>query len=169
MSINQYLELIKKFPLRPIRTDKEFDAASKVLNELRARADENWTKDQCDYMEVLERMVWNYEASSPSTPSRTAEEARKESIKEYDKWSGYLDYELNPRVISILAVEAKAMRIIRSLAKTVPSADGLEWIIRFPIRGDRLDDALWEASDIEDDIKIRAEIEENEKKYGKML
>ena len=97
MSINQYLELVKKFPLRPIRTDKEFDAASKVWNELRAQADDSWTEDECDYVQVLERMIWNYEANSRKIPSTTAEEARIESIKEYDKWSGYLDYELNAR------------------------------------------------------------------------
>ena len=68
-------------------------------------------------------------------------------------------------MLGILAVEAKHMRAIRSLAKI----EGSEWIIKIPVKGDRLEDALHEASEVEEDIKFRAEMVEHEKKYGKML
>lgn len=72
MSANQYLKLFKKFPLRPIRTDDELDTASEIFSELGMKG-ESRTEDDSDYMEVLERLIMDYEAKSPAIQAMIAD------------------------------------------------------------------------------------------------
>ena len=56
---DRYLELMVKFPLRPIRSETDLDAATEVIHELidqqaRSKAEE-------DYLDVLTRIVEKYE------------------------------------------------------------------------------------------------------------
>jgi HTH-type transcriptional regulator/antitoxin HigA len=57
-----YLELIYRFPLRPIRSDEELDAATAVIDELldRDRLDDGAK----DYLDVLSDLVERYEAEA---------------------------------------------------------------------------------------------------------
>lgn len=55
----RYLELLEKFPLRPIQSEADLDAATEVIHELidqksRSKAEE-------DYLDILSRVVEQYE------------------------------------------------------------------------------------------------------------
>ena len=53
-----YLTLIRRFPLRPIRTDTELAAASEMIDELTVRDDLGST--EADYLDVLGDLVEKY-------------------------------------------------------------------------------------------------------------
>lgn len=55
----KYLELIRNFPLRPIRSEAELGRAEKLLHEL-LDAD-NLTTPEQDYLEVLGNLIEDYE------------------------------------------------------------------------------------------------------------
>lgn len=56
---DRYLELLAKFPLRPVRTEEELDAATKVIHELIDQ--ETRTAAEDDYLNVLSQLVEQYE------------------------------------------------------------------------------------------------------------
>lgn len=54
-----YLELIQRFPLRPIRTEEELDRAIEIVDELTDRSNlDEWEKD---YLDVLSDLMERYE------------------------------------------------------------------------------------------------------------
>jgi HTH-type transcriptional regulator / antitoxin HigA len=57
---DHYLELVRAFPLRPIRSDAELDRAIAVIDSLVIRKDLD--SDQEDYLDVLGDLVHKYEA-----------------------------------------------------------------------------------------------------------
>lgn len=61
-----YLALIKRFPLRPIRSDGELEAASRVVDELTDRDDPS--QPESDYLEVLGDLIEKYEDEHVATP-----------------------------------------------------------------------------------------------------
>ncbi|MFO0798222.1 MAG: helix-turn-helix domain-containing protein [Gemmataceae bacterium] len=64
---DRYLELVRRFPLRPLRTDADLDAAVAVLDEL-TDLDELAAPEQ-DYLDVLTDLVEAYEdATVPMMP-----------------------------------------------------------------------------------------------------
>jgi HTH-type transcriptional regulator/antitoxin HigA len=68
----RYLELVRRFPLRPLRTDADLDAAVAVLDDLTDRDD--LTPPEQDYLDVLTDLVEAYEAVAvPVTPVGDAE------------------------------------------------------------------------------------------------
>lgn len=56
---DRYLELLGKFPLRPIRTEDELGAATRVIHELIDQ--ESRTAAEDDYLGVLSDLVEQYE------------------------------------------------------------------------------------------------------------
>jgi HTH-type transcriptional regulator / antitoxin HigA len=62
-----YLKLVLKFPLRPLRTDKELDRAIKMIESLIIRGDLD--SGEQDYLDNLTDIVEKYEADTvPMTP-----------------------------------------------------------------------------------------------------
>jgi HTH-type transcriptional regulator / antitoxin HigA len=61
-----YLALIRRFPLRPIRSDDELDAASAVIDELTDRNDLSPT--EADFLDVLGDLVEKYEDQHVEMP-----------------------------------------------------------------------------------------------------
>lgn len=57
---DDYLELIKEFPIRPITSAKEHAAAQAILDRLVGRDD--LSKGQLDYLSALVRFVGDYES-----------------------------------------------------------------------------------------------------------
>jgi HTH-type transcriptional regulator/antitoxin HigA len=57
-----YETLIKRFPLRPIRNDKDNDKAAEVCDELLDRFG-TLSSDEKDYLEVLSDLVFRYESN----------------------------------------------------------------------------------------------------------
>jgi len=56
---DRYLELLAKFPLRPVRSEEELDAAAEVIHELIDQ--ETRTAAEDDYLNVLSQLVEQYE------------------------------------------------------------------------------------------------------------
>jgi len=56
---DDYLDLVRRFPLRPLRSDREMKEAGKILDELIGRAD--LTTGQKDYLEGIVHFVRAYE------------------------------------------------------------------------------------------------------------
>ena len=56
---DDYLDLVKRFPLRPIRSEREMAFAGAILDRLIGRDD--LTPGQRDYLEALVRFVRDYE------------------------------------------------------------------------------------------------------------
>lgn len=56
---NVYLELVRKFPLRPIRSENELDLAIKIMDQLLSRG--NLDSDRQDDLDVLSDLVERYE------------------------------------------------------------------------------------------------------------
>jgi HTH-type transcriptional regulator / antitoxin HigA len=69
---DHYLDLIRRFPLRPLRTEADLDAAVAVIDELIDRA--ALTAPEQDYLDVLSDLVETYEAEMiPMRPVGDAE------------------------------------------------------------------------------------------------
>ena len=56
-----FLELVKRFPLRPIRTKAQHARAIKQLLKLTARSEESFSHDEIDYFEALAQLTERYE------------------------------------------------------------------------------------------------------------
>ena len=56
---DDYLELVKRLPLHPFRTAKEYDVAAKMLDNLVLRAD--LSKGEKDYIEALSLFIEDYD------------------------------------------------------------------------------------------------------------
>lgn len=56
-----YLALIRKFPLRPIRSDAEYDAAVKILDSLAVRSEGSLHSGEQDYFETLTLLIESYD------------------------------------------------------------------------------------------------------------
>ncbi|HEX3358769.1 MAG TPA: helix-turn-helix domain-containing protein [Tepidisphaeraceae bacterium] len=58
---DDYLELVRKFPLRPIRREAEYDEAIEILKDLVGRADSGLSSGERDYTDALSQLVGIYE------------------------------------------------------------------------------------------------------------
>jgi HTH-type transcriptional regulator / antitoxin HigA len=67
----KYWKLIKRFPLRAIRTEKEADLAQEVAIELGMRGD-RLSRDENDYYDLLIRLIMDYEAALPEVQATLA-------------------------------------------------------------------------------------------------
>jgi HTH-type transcriptional regulator/antitoxin HigA len=72
---DRYLELVRRFPLRPIRSDAELDGAVSMVDSLLDRRD--LAPEEEDYVEVLGDLVEQYESDAhPMPPVSDAEMLR---------------------------------------------------------------------------------------------
>ncbi len=80
---DDYLKLVRRLPLRPIRTRDEYDAAAKMLDELLVRGD-GLTPAQSDYVQVLAQIIHAYDQrhSSLQRQKMTPVEALKFLMEE---------------------------------------------------------------------------------------
>lgn len=71
-SEDRYLELVRQFPLRPLRNDADLDAAIRVLDALLDQA--NLLSPEQDYLDVLSDLIEAYEAEAvPMKPVADAD------------------------------------------------------------------------------------------------
>lgn len=67
-----YLDLVRRFPLRPIRSDEELDRAIAVVDDLTDRDDRD--EAEGDYLFVLGDLIRRYEkAAHPIPPAEDAD------------------------------------------------------------------------------------------------
>ena len=70
-----YVDLVRRFPLRPIRSDEELDEAVQMVDSLLDRR--NLAPEEEDYLEVLGDLIKQYESEShPMPPVADAEMLR---------------------------------------------------------------------------------------------
>ena len=93
---DRYLELVLRLPLRPIRSDKELNAAVKMVDSLLDRKD--LALEEEDYLEVLGDLIEQYESEAhPIAPVSDVEmlrhliEAKGVSQTEVSKATGIAD------------------------------------------------------------------------------
>jgi HTH-type transcriptional regulator / antitoxin HigA len=59
---DDYLDLVRRFPLRPIRSESDYDLAIQIYKELAGRADHpGLTAGERDYLDALREFVVTYE------------------------------------------------------------------------------------------------------------
>jgi HTH-type transcriptional regulator/antitoxin HigA len=72
---DRYFDLVLRFPLRPIRSDKELDEAVRMVDSLLDRR--NLISEEEDYLEVLGDLIEQYESEAhPMPPVSDAEMLR---------------------------------------------------------------------------------------------
>jgi HTH-type transcriptional regulator/antitoxin HigA len=91
-----YLELVQRFPLRPIRSEEELEAAVRMVDSLLDRP--SLTPEEDDYLEVLGDLIERYESSAhPMAPVSDADmlshliEAKGVSQTEISRATGIAD------------------------------------------------------------------------------
>jgi HTH-type transcriptional regulator / antitoxin HigA len=77
----EYLALIKRFPLRPIRDEAMLDLASDLFSELVLKA-ESRTPDESDYLTILGKLIREYEDAHKAMPPRMTPQRALESLME---------------------------------------------------------------------------------------
>jgi HTH-type transcriptional regulator/antitoxin HigA len=58
---DDYLELIREFPLRPLRSAREYKAAAAILDRLAVRPEGSLSPGEQDYLETLTLLVRDYD------------------------------------------------------------------------------------------------------------
>ncbi|MCC7349710.1 MAG: hypothetical protein IT446_04000 [Phycisphaerales bacterium] len=61
IATDDYLDLVRRFPLRPIRNEADYDTAIEILKSLVSRADEELSHGESDYADALGHFVDLYE------------------------------------------------------------------------------------------------------------
>ncbi|MEX0271323.1 type II toxin-antitoxin system HigA family antitoxin [Leptolyngbyaceae cyanobacterium UHCC 1019] len=78
---NTYIELLKKFPPRPIKSEKELLAVQEVIDSLLDSRE--MTSDKQDYLNVLGMLVHEYEAKYVQIPDLSGVELLKALVDEF--------------------------------------------------------------------------------------
>jgi HTH-type transcriptional regulator/antitoxin HigA len=102
----RYLELIQLFPLRPIRTKAELDAATRILDRLFGREDAD--AGEADYLDVLSDLVDAYEREND--PNYDAHATGREVLQSLMEEHGMKQSTLAAK----LGISASAMSLILS-------------------------------------------------------
>ena len=72
---DRYFDLVLRFPLRPLRSDKDLDKAVQMVDSLLERSD--LATDEEDYLDVLGDLIERYESEAhPMSPVSDAEMLR---------------------------------------------------------------------------------------------
>jgi len=69
---DDYLEMVKRFPLRVIRSERELDAATTVALDLAGQGEERLSDGAAEYLDVLDRLIEDYEDVYHPMPVRNA-------------------------------------------------------------------------------------------------
>jgi HTH-type transcriptional regulator/antitoxin HigA len=77
---NVYLTLVVSFPLRPLRSDADLDRAVAMVDTLTDRKE--LTPEEADYLEVLGRLIEDYEAAHDPLPEMSPVEALRYLLEE---------------------------------------------------------------------------------------
>lgn len=58
---DSYFELVRRFPLRPIRNRREYQEAAAIVDELAVRGENDLDAGECDYLSVLADLIEAYD------------------------------------------------------------------------------------------------------------
>jgi HTH-type transcriptional regulator/antitoxin HigA len=79
-SADRYLDLVRRYSLRPIRSKREFKAATKVIEALAVRGEADLDRDELDYLDVLTDLVEAYENEHSPEPDEGTPLARLRAL-----------------------------------------------------------------------------------------
>src|SRR5688500_16611621 len=79
---DRYLELVRQFPLRPLRTKREYAAATKAMEKLAVRGEDSLNQDEADYLDVLTDLVEAYDDDHYPEPDEGAPLDRLKALLE---------------------------------------------------------------------------------------
>jgi HTH-type transcriptional regulator/antitoxin HigA len=79
---DRYLDLIRAFPLRPIRTEVELDQAIAIIDSLIDR--DELQPDEQDYLDVLADQVHRYETEQHPLPAVSEADMLRHLIEAHD-------------------------------------------------------------------------------------
>jgi HTH-type transcriptional regulator / antitoxin HigA len=110
---DQYLELVKEFPLRPIRSKSEYRDAGKIIDRLAVRDEGTLSPGEQDYLETLSLLIEDYDRKHlpPETPADPIE-----TLKFIMEESGMTVSALG-KVLGSKSVASEVLRGKRSLSK----------------------------------------------------
>jgi HTH-type transcriptional regulator/antitoxin HigA len=67
---DHYLDLVREFPLRPIRTKADYRRAGKMIDRLSIRDEGTLLPDEQDYLDTLDLLIEEYDRNNrPAIPS----------------------------------------------------------------------------------------------------
>ncbi len=78
---DDYLDWVIRFPLRPIRTQPDYDRALQILQDLTGRADAGISAGESDYADVLSHLVRDYDEQHSSLLKQRAAGRRPSPIE----------------------------------------------------------------------------------------
>ncbi|MGK7954127.1 MAG: hypothetical protein AB4063_02490 [Crocosphaera sp.] len=81
-SQREYIELLKQFPPRPIKSEEELEATQKMVNQLLDKI--QLTEEESDYLDVLGMLIYDYEKDLDIVPDMDQIELLKVSLKEHE-------------------------------------------------------------------------------------
>jgi HTH-type transcriptional regulator/antitoxin HigA len=94
-----YLKLVREFPLRPLRSDADLDRAVTMIDALIDRS--RITPEEEDYLEVLSRLVEDYEEEHDPLPELSPVEALRYLLEENGLTQAKLSEETHVPVATI--------------------------------------------------------------------
>ena len=112
---DDYLELIRAFPLRPIHSEREYKAAARVLDRLAVRPEGTLTPGEKDYFETLTLLVADYDERHFQL--KTAQLSPLETLKYLMTESGMKSADLG-RLLGNRALASLILNGHRQLSKT---------------------------------------------------
>jgi HTH-type transcriptional regulator/antitoxin HigA len=65
-----YLDLVREFPLRPLRSKGDYDRAAAMLDRLAVRSDSDLDEGESDYLETLSILIEAYDREHYPMPTR---------------------------------------------------------------------------------------------------
>ena len=77
---DRYLELLKQFPPRPIKSEKELEATQEIVNQLLDKP--QLTEEELDYIDVLGMLIYEYEKDLDIVPDIYGVELLKVLLEE---------------------------------------------------------------------------------------
>lgn len=110
-----YLELINRFPLRPLRNEKDYDAAAAVLDSLAVRTEGSLNRGEQDYFETLTMLIEIYDREHYSLQSDKRDPL--DMLKYLMDESGTTQAELG-RILGNRALASLILNGHRQLSKT---------------------------------------------------
>jgi HTH-type transcriptional regulator / antitoxin HigA len=75
-----YMALVARFPLRPLRSERDLDRATKIANELAVRG--NLSRWEHDYLDVLSDLIEAYESAHHRIPDLSGPEMLRHLLTE---------------------------------------------------------------------------------------
>ncbi|MGK7886497.1 MAG: type II toxin-antitoxin system HigA family antitoxin [Crocosphaera sp.] len=77
---DKYIELLKQFPPRPIKSEEELEAMQEIVNQLLDKPE--LTEEEYDYLDVLGMLIYDYEKDLDIVPDIYGVELLKVLLEE---------------------------------------------------------------------------------------